>query len=158
MGMGGLFWQPLAAAWHANWGSVYQARAELAPDIDDVTRQTVLNRATTSFDRTLRLDPTHPVANRRLGMIALDRHEFEAAVAYLETAYQKESGNQGTIKALGLAYLWTGQLDRAEKLFRQVELQSQLMDGLHYWQWWWGIQDRQDLSGYAGEMSQRLSE
>jgi tetratricopeptide (TPR) repeat protein len=152
------FRQPLAGAWYANLGSVYQTKADLSPQLDDPARKMATAQAVTYFERALRLDPTQPVANRRLGIIALERHDFQMATTHLEQAYRQEPENQATLKALGYAYLWTGQLDLALARFQQLDFPGELVNELDYWQWWWGTQDREDLSTYAGEIAQRLSE
>ena len=149
------FWRPLTAAWYANLGANYQTRAELS-EVDETTRERLLAQAASYFKRTLVLNPTHPVANRRLGMMALDQNEFEVAAAYLEQSYVQQSYNQATLKALGYAYLWTGQLDTAYRLFQQVDFKSRLLEELNYWQWQWEVQGREDLAGYAEKMAQRI--
>ena len=60
-------------------------------------------------------------------MIALENRQFEAAIPYLEQAYQAESSNQATLKLLGLAYLWVGKSDPAETLFRQLDSRGELV-------------------------------
>ncbi len=152
-----LFWQPLISAWYANWGAVYQAKAELTPNLEQSTRTSLAQRAESYFKRSLAWQPEQPVANRRLGMMALDQQNFALAVSYLERAYRHEPHNQATLKALGYAYLWTGQLDAAQPLFEQVEFKSRLVGELGYWRWWWGRQGRQELAAYAGEMARRLT-
>jgi Flp pilus assembly protein TadD len=109
------------------------------------------------YERALRLNPSQSVANRRLGMIALEQRNFEAAVAYLQQAYPHEPHNQATLKALGLASLWAGRLSSAEELLRQLDSQSELIEELNVWTWWWMTQSREDLSAHAAEMVQRLS-
>jgi putative inorganic carbon (HCO3(-)) transporter len=152
-----VFRRPLASAWYANLGAVYQARADLSPDLEKTVREAAMAQAVACFERALSLNLSQPVANRRLGMIALDQRNFEAAVTYLERAYPQELRNQATLKLLGFAYLWRGQLDLAEGLLRQLDAQSELVEELGNWRWWWGTQDREDLSAYADEMIQRLS-
>jgi tetratricopeptide (TPR) repeat protein len=152
------FGRPLASAWYANLGAVHQTWADLAPDLDEAGREAEIARAVAYFQQALRLNPSQPAANRRLGMIALDHREFDVAVAYLERAYPQERENQATLKALGLAYLWTGRLDPAEELLRQLDVQSEMVEELNAWTWWWHTQDRDDLSAYAAEMAQRLSQ
>ena len=151
-----VFRQQLAGAWQANLGALYQTQAELAPDLDDIGRETAMAQAVAHFERTLVISPAHPAANRRLGLIALGRQDFETAAAYLERAYPLERSNQATLKALGYAYLWTGRLDPARELFRQVQLRSELVKELDYWRWWWGEQGQPDLARYAEEMKERL--
>jgi hypothetical protein len=153
----GIFWRPLMSAWYANMGAVHQTQAELSPHLNVSAREVAAEQAISDFTRALNLNPAQPVANRRLGLIALDRGNFTAAVAYLEQAYPWEPENQATLKALGYAYLWTGKLDQAVELLRQVDDQYGLMNELDTWSWWWGSQNREDLSTYADEMAQRLS-
>jgi hypothetical protein len=151
-----VFPSPLAGMWQANLGALYQTRADLNPDQDVPAREALLARATAHFERALSFNPAQPEANRRLGMMALERADFPAAVAYLERAYAQEPANQATLKALGYATMWIGQLDLAERLFRQVEFASQLRDELDYYRWWWPTQGRDDLAGYADAMARRL--
>lgn len=150
------FWRPLTAIWYANLGANYQTRAELS-EVDKTTRERLLAQAISTFEHALTLNPNQAVANRRLGILALDQNEFETAVTYLEQAYAQEPHNQATLKALGYAYLWSGQLDPAEVLFRQVGFQSRLVGELNYWHWWWNRHGREDLAEYSGEMAKRLS-
>jgi putative inorganic carbon (HCO3(-)) transporter len=152
-----IFWRPLGGAWYANLGAVYQTRSELSPGLDEAAREAAMVRAVAYFERALSLSLSQPVANRRLGMMALDQRDFDAAVTYLGRAYPQEPRNQATLKLLGFAYLWTGQLDMAEGLLRQLDVQGELVEELGNWHWWWGTQDREDLSAYADEMIGRLS-
>lgn len=152
-----LFWQPIVGAAYANLGTIQHTRSDLSPNLDDAGREVAALYAAAYYTSALGFDPDQTVANRRLGLLALDRHDFETAITYLEPAYAVEPGNQGTVKALGLAYLWHGQLDLAETLLRQVERHDEMVTELGTWSWWWGTQDRPDLSTYAGEMAERLS-
>lgn len=152
-----IFWRPLLGTWYANLGSVQQTWAELSPDLDDAPREAATIAAVDDFARALNIRPVQPVANRRLGLIALDRQNFETAVLYLEQAYGQEPGNQATLKALGLAYIWNGQLDRAEPLLRQRDDLSEVIEELGNWSSWWASQGRPELAAYASEMAQRLS-
>ena len=97
-----------------------------------------------------------PGANRRIGMMALELHQFEVAVPYLERAYRQEPRNQAALKLLGLAYLWTGDLEAAEPLLRQIDSQGGLIEELSNWQRWWASEEQVDLSEAAGQMAQRL--
>jgi cytochrome c-type biogenesis protein CcmH/NrfG len=152
-----VFWRPLLGAWYANLGAVQQTRAELASDLDDSTREATTIAAVNNFARALHVRPVQPAANRRLGLMALDRQNFETAVLYLEQAYRQEPDNQATLKALGLAYVWTGQLDRAEPLLQQRDDLDEVIEELGNWSSWWAGQGRPELAAYAGEMAQRLS-
>jgi putative inorganic carbon (HCO3(-)) transporter len=152
-----VFGRPLLSAWYANLGAVYQTRADLSPGLPDATRAENATRAVWYFEHALRLNPAQAVANRRLGQMSMEREDFEKAALYLEQAYPHEMANQATLKALGYAYLWSGRLDAAEVLLRQIDAQSELVEELGTWTWWWGTQNRADRAAAAAEMARRLS-
>ncbi len=157
LGAAALFWWGLNGGWQANAGAVHQTWADLSPKYSQIERETERNFAAASFERALTVNPQQATANRRLGVMALEDRQFNNAIGYLERAYAQEPHNQATLKALGYAYLWTGNLEQAELLFKRVDFQRRLIDELHYWRWWWGTQDNQELSTYANEMLHRLS-
>lgn len=152
-----VFWRPLVSAWYANLGTIYQTRAELSPNLDNLARQTEIKRALDYFAQALNLNPAQVVANRRLGLIALDRGNFEAAAVYLEQAYQQGPNNQATLKALGFTYLWLGRLDDAEVLLQQVDNKYQLIEELQNWSNWRASQGEIEFSNFARDMVRRLS-
>ena len=153
-----VFWgRPLLGDWYANLGAVYQTRADLSPSLPDAIRTGDAARAGWCFERALSLNPAQAVANRRLGQMSLEHEDFETAISYLERAYPHEMANQATLKALGYAYLWSGRLDAAEALLRQLDVQSELVEELGNWAWWWGTQSRADRAAAAAEMARRLS-
>jgi hypothetical protein len=144
------------ATWYANMGAVYQARADLLPHPEGADRDQLLQQALDHFEHAVALWPMQPGANRRIGMMALELRQFEVAVPYLERAYQQEPRNQVTLQLLGLAYVWTGNLDAAEPLLRQLDNQAWLIKELTNWQQRWASEERVDLSEAAGQMAQRL--
>jgi tetratricopeptide (TPR) repeat protein len=151
------FWRPLRGMWYANLGAIQQTRAELTPDLDNSVREAANLAAVDDFARALSAVPAQPVANRRLGLLALNRQNFETAVVYLEQAYRQEPGNQATLKALGLAYVWLGQLDQAEPLLQQRDDRAEIIEELGNWSSWWNSQGQPDLAVQAQEMAQQLS-
>lgn len=156
--LGGLLvlWRPLVGAWYANWGALHQTQAELSPDLSDSAREATLKLAVADFTQALHLSPLQPVANRRLGLIALEQQNFETAVIYLEQAYQQEPQNQATLKGLGLAYLWTGHLTVAQELLRQIDNRWMLIEELRNWRELWRDKNKPDLATYAQRMAQFL--
>lgn len=151
-----IFWQPLLSAWYANLGALQQTRAELSPDWSDSAREAAALAAISDFSSALAVSPTQPVANRRLGLMALEREKFEPAIQYLEQAYLRQPGNQATLKALGYAYLWSGQLDRAELPLRRLDDRGKLIEDLRAWSFWWASQNRPALTESTDEMIDRL--
>ena len=89
-------------------------------------------------------------------MMALDAGEFLLARGYLEKAYRHEPYNQPTLKALGYAYLWTGDFQHAQEMFRQVEFRSRLLDELRYYSQYWASRHQDELAAAAGQMVKRL--
>jgi O-antigen ligase len=153
-----VFRKPLAGAWYANIGAVYQTWADLSPGLTTSAREENALQAEKYYEMALGLSPSQPTANRRLGMIASEQENFSTAVSYLETAYQQAPKNQGTLKALGLTYTWIGQMDAAEDLLRQLDDQSEMIEELGTWCWWWESQGQEAQSVNACEMAHRLSE
>lgn len=151
------FWSTLAGAWYANLGAVYQTKADLNPDIDRVTEEILLADAVHYFRQALAIDPQQSVAHRRLGQLALERREFETAVTHLEAAYPQEPTNQATLKALGLAYTWTGELEKAVALLRRLNNQAEIIEELGNWRNWWRSQEQTDLSDNAEAVRQQLT-
>jgi tetratricopeptide (TPR) repeat protein len=153
-----IFGNGLLSIFYANIGSVYQSRADLSSQLDNVAREAALAQSIVYFERALKFNPSQPVANRRLGLIALEQQRYDMAVGHLEQAHLREPQNQATLKSLGYGYLWSGNLPAAIAMFRQVEMRDFLRQELVYWQWQWREQGREDLAGYAQAMLQALSE
>ncbi len=122
-------WRPLTVVWHLNWGALYQTKAELfSGDPAVLTR-----RAQTHFDKILALDPSQPTAHYRLGIMAMDREDFETAAIHFQTAHQQQPRNQAVDKALALAYRATGQVEQADTLFAGLNPHSGIITGPHLW-------------------------
>ncbi len=117
------FHRPIIAAWYVNLGSIYQTRADLS-ELDPLTHDAALAMARYYFEHVLDLNPVHPAANRRLGMMALDQQDFEDAINYLERAYQQRPQNQTVLKALGLAYQWAGRPTVAAEFLGKLNQES----------------------------------
>lgn len=149
----------LRAQYEANRGALLQSQVEL-PEIlartltpTQVRQQADLEPASALYLRALELDPHNRVAHTRLGLIALDRHDFDAAVQELQAAYAQDPTNRAVVKALGLALVWSGQLDAAEPLLAQIpEAASELSVNKTQWD----ILGRADLSKKAVAMLARL--
>ena len=88
----------------------------------------------------------------------MQERDFNTAVSLLERSFAAEPRNQATLKALGLAYTWTGQVDSALTVLTQLDDQNELIEELNVWCWWWETEQEEDLSTYACEIARRLSE
>lgn len=127
--------KPLISSIYANIGSLDQTRQELSvytwpewPVQDEVRRTVDLTKATAWYEKALAYDPNNPTANRRLGMIALSRGDYTAALKYLEVAYKGTPGDNATRQLLGEAYIANGRLDEGAALWSGVNNgQSQLV-------------------------------
>lgn len=149
----------LTAQWDANLGALRQSQIELPhvefphPTPHEFRQVTDLSPAEQLFGEALRHDASNRTAHTRLGMIALDRSEFNQAVTELEPAYRTDPANRAVIKALGFAYVWVNRLDDAEPLLRQIpEAPLELVYAVRDWQ----ALGRNDMASLAGAMGERL--
>lgn len=145
----------------ANRGALAQAALELPPVkfLDRppalVRRETNLQPAEELYATALAIDPRNRLAHERLGIIALDRNEFDKAVSELELAYDSDPHRRPTLKALGYAYMWTGRPDQAEPLLKQI---PEAAVELNLAQGKWRMLKRADLAAKAAEMKERLKQ
>jgi O-antigen ligase len=153
------FRAPLLSAWYADLGAVHTARVELADfpsgEWDDGSRMEALSPAVDLFQRALQLNPDNRTAHHRLGLIAMLRRDFSNAVTHLNRAHELDAGHRGIRKALGYSYVWAGQLEEAMAMLAEIPEAKQEMS---VYAWWWGTQDRPDLSTHAKTANLLLEE
>jgi hypothetical protein len=146
------FHRPLLSAWYTNLGAVEMAKIELSDFPtgvwDEGQHADLLLPAESLFNQALIYEPANPSANYRLGLIAILKRDYPAAVSYLEIAHRGDPYHRGILKALGLSYLWNGQIDDAIPLLTLIPESNQ---ELAIYPWWWREQNRQDLAAYAEE-------
>lgn len=151
------FRQLWLSAWYANLGAVEMARVELAdfPSWEwAYSREAkILAQPEELFTLARRYDPQNRTANHRLGMIAMLRRDFPAAVAYLEIAYRTGKTHTGIRKALGYGYVWNGQSELAIPVLAGI---SDADYDLYKYARWWASQGRQDLYDQAESMRVRM--
>ena len=143
--------------WYANLGAVQMSQVELKdfPTGQWATSEIVpgLELADTTLQSALHFEPLNQTANYRLGLISMLRQDFRTAAANLETAYQKAPNHRGIIKSLGYCYVWLGEMEKAQALLDQIPEAKHEME---VYIWWWGTQDRPDLSERASRIASRL--
>lgn len=148
----------LVAGWLANRGAVELARVQLSDfpstEWDRPADAWQLALAQVWFEQALSLDPSNRTANHRLGLIALQRKDFTAAIRYLEAALRQDPGHRGVLKNLGYAYVWAGEYEQAQPLLAQV---MEAKQELRTYVWWWQSQGRPDLAQNAEQMRQLLA-
>ena len=146
------FRRPLSSAWYINLGAVEMAKVELSEfptgSWDEGQHVDLLSPAESLFNRALIYEPTNPGANYRLGLIAMLKRDFPTAVSHLEIAHISDPYHRGVLKALGLSYLWNGQIEDAVSLLSHIPESNQ---ELAIYPWWWREQNRQDLATYVEE-------
>ncbi|GAP13483.1 lipid A core - O-antigen ligase [Longilinea arvoryzae] len=106
-------WPP-AAAWNANQAALLQTRADLDETLTPDLRSAMRSESEGLFQRALRQDPGSTPINRRYGLLLLAESRFSEAIPHLEIAWRAAPNHIGGRKGLGLAYLWSGDLDRAQ--------------------------------------------
>ena len=155
--IGVTLYQPWRAVWYANLGAIKMARVELAHwpthRWDDGRNVTALSSSEALFNQALAANPASRTAHHRLGLIAWLRQDFTTAADHLEAAYKVDGKHHGIGKALGYAYVWTGQYDEALALLLNVPESSR---ELEMYARWWHTQQRDDLSAKAKQMLKQL--
>ena len=151
--MGGKFFP----TYYANLGAVEMARIDLAgwPNANSQAPKSVdtYNSAVQFFLMAMRLDSSNSTANYRLGVLAVSREDFSEGCKYLQRAYDEEPQNRGIDKNLGYCYVWLGEFDKALTYLQDI---PEAGDELWVYSWWWGTQNRNDLSGNATQMVEKI--
>ncbi len=122
-------WPP-AAAWNANRAALLQTRADLDEALSSEQRSAMRSESEDLFLRALRLDPDSVPINRRYGLLLLEADRFSEAIPHLELAYRSTSDLIGLRKALGLAYLWNGDIDPAKAVLEGMPEIVEELQGL----------------------------
>ena len=87
------------------------------------------------FVEEVRLNPGSAAAAYKLGLVAMNRGEMDAALSQLRRANELQPGMPETLLELGRATFASGDMTAAEKLFRQVlehEDASSLAESAHF--------------------------
>jgi tetratricopeptide (TPR) repeat protein len=145
---------PLQATWHANLGCVLQARADLPEPLSDGQRAGLRQQAADRYRSAIHIAPHNRTARQRLGVMHMDEDRFRQAVEHLEMAWHADPDNTTTHKALGLAYVWVGELEQAQPLLKDV---PDIVEELNVWGWWRGTREQMEQSVDAYRMSLLLN-
>lgn len=151
------FRNPLQAAWFADLGALEMARIELSDfptdRWDDGSEAEALLPVLETFEQAIRFDPDNRTAHHRYGLAAVLLRDFNAAIAYLEIAYEAAPDHPGIRKALAFAYAWAGDREGAMALLPLVpEARSELNQYVFYWR----ALGRDDLSQIAEALERNL--
>jgi tetratricopeptide (TPR) repeat protein len=135
------------------------ARLELAgfPDNEwkvDPTRPQLVS-AQAHLERALAEDASNVTALYRLGALALERDDLNAARMYLEAAYRFDANHRGVRKMLGYVDVWSGDFERAAQLLATI---PEAPGEIEVYVWWWKTQGRDDLSALAEQMLAYLAQ
>lgn len=132
--------KPILSTVYANLGAVEQSRAELSvyrwpewPLQDEVRRSIDLSRPMAEFERALVFGPGNGTAHRRLGMIALARGEYEAALQHLEVAYKADPGNRTLRQLYGEALIANGRVEEGAALWEGLNSEPRPLDIRAWW-------------------------
>ena len=105
-----------------------------------------LAKAESLFNKALAYEAINPGPHYRLGLIAMLKCDFPTAISHLEIAYHGDPYHRGMLKALGLTYIWNGQIEAALPL---LDIIPEANEEVGVYTWWWSEQNRLDLSAYA---------
>ena len=81
----------------------------------------------------LALDPYNVTAHRRLGQIYLSQGNYRSAQDNLESAYSVAPDQRATRQLLGEVYAVTGEIDRAQQLWRTSDNSYDELAGRLWW-------------------------
>lgn len=108
---------PFSAAWQANLGAVRQGQSELGARAQSAGTGTGPEApAEGHFRAALAAAPGHRTANLRLALIEMADGRYDAAAGHAAAAWATHPDSAATRKALGLALVWTGEIERARPL------------------------------------------
>jgi hypothetical protein len=151
------FRNSLFASWYANLGAVEMSRIELQnwplnkwnenPDVSSLTG------AEDQFKQSLEFSAEQRTSWHRLGLISMQRRDFNAAQTELENAFLIDPDHRGIRKSLGYAYVWGDRLDRAGLMLEGI---NEAKSEMEVYVWWWNEIDRSDLSNQANEIVDML--
>jgi len=147
----------IRSIWYANIGAVIMERVELNgfPTNEWAGQKHIaeLEIAELALLSSLQFDPYNQTSTYRLGLISLAQRDFPSALVYLLEAHRQSPQHRGVIKSLGYCYVWLGDMASASAFLENIpEAKSELA----VYVWWWGTQERSDLSEYATMMSSVL--
>jgi O-antigen ligase len=145
---------PADAAWHANLGGLREIHAS-APGLTPALRRAAIASAEGEYLRSVTIDPRQPTAHRRLGLLAMAQERFDDAVRHLEVAASAVPENWTTRKALGLAYMWTGNVEQASHILESLG-GADIVGELNTWSWWRESRGEVALAMRAAQVSLRL--
>jgi O-antigen ligase len=145
-------WRPLLAVTCANLGAVKQAKAELVNLPGDV-KDARLRAAIANYECALQLVPNNRTAKLRLGNLVVADGWYEEGIAHLEIVWQAAPEDRTACKALGLAYAWVGEIDRAVELLKYTK---DIVAELNTWGGWHSQEGRQQVAMNAYRTSLAL--
>jgi hypothetical protein len=160
---------PLEAAWHTDLGGldeIYARSLIAAPTTTGAAtaaataytanaRADAVNAARQQYLEALRADERQPTAHRRLGLIAMADARYGDALAHLDTAAAVDPANWTTRKALGLACMWSGDIERASGLLASLD-DPEMPGELNAWSSWRESRGELSLAQRAAQVSARL--
>ncbi len=108
-----------------------------------------LNQLRPSYQQILSNQPDHSPTSYHVGLIEMESREFEQAVQSLTAAYTQNPDHPGIQKNLGMATLWTGDIEGAIDLLKDIPGINGEIDA---YIWWWAEQGEQELSNRASDL------
>jgi hypothetical protein len=136
-----LGWQrPVRSLLYSNLAAVEQSRLELSayqwPEVviqDEVRRQLDLGPVVAGYEQALALNPGNATANRRLGQIELSLGEYEAALVYLEAAYEATPWDNATRQLWGEALIVNGRVEEGAAIWAMVDRSNDQLELRAFW-------------------------
>ena len=106
------------------------------------------------LDAAVQRDPEQAAARFLRGMLALEADDFSGSRSELEIAYVRAPDSRATVKALGYARLWSGDVSGAATLLAAL---PEIRDELNAYDAYWESLGKVSLSEQARALADRLS-
>lgn len=126
---------PLAAAWNANRAGLLQIRAAFDKTLTLEQQKTIRSQSEDLFQQALAANPGSAPIQRRYGLLLMEEDRYAEAIPHLELAHLAAPNHLAARKQLGLAWLWTGDVARAEKLLAGITNIIPELEGLAWQQY-----------------------
>jgi len=134
------------ASWDADMGALSYMRAELQPNLTGEERAFWMHQAEGLLRSSTFRREEQRSAHFYLGMLLEDEERYPEAVSEFKAAVRADPENPATVKALGLAYTWNGQLREAGEVLKQT---PQIAEELNTWAGWRSERGENDLARNA---------
>lgn len=154
-----IYHRQILGSWYANLAAIAMDKVQLEGwpnrnERSEVELSFLLIPADRLVEQALEFDPENVSALYHKGVITARNGDTASADMFLGKAYEKMPSHRGIRKAYGYNLAWLNETDDAADVLKYI---PEAATELETYAWWWGTQDRADLSERASEVSRKLA-